>query len=568
MSLRGVIGLGLMIGISMQTEAAFDLPPIGYSGRLLSTYRLTTPSEGADTLQLANSAELAATSYIWQPWFGTWRGQVAASWVKTDAETDSRADLLTGQLDVNLFHRSHFPLNAYVAVQDSRVDTDALIRDQSQVRTLQLGLSQQYRDLGDGGFYLASLQRDVQTSLVDDSTAASNRLQATMDRRGEVHSFGGVLAVNQVTNSVADAESLFGQLNLSHSYHPHDRLSVENSAFVALADASSDFDRSDAQVLGLSSYANWRAATVPLRLRSEVSLGMERGSFADLERELDTLRLRGGGRYDLSENVSVTADVGADVRRGADESTITFQSLSALYNSTPVLWREFTYNWYGGLAAGNRTETDAQGSQTYDAHAGHGVVRSWVFDLGVPLALVANGGQEVRFEQDTLEGELAQLLNRATFSAAYNESNQTTYLQVNAIDQRSFGREDTKLLTLDMVAAHNRQVSRYRNLDLSLTVHYGDVTSAGVTSRNDATSLEMRFRDGRLFGRRQLTFESRLRAAASWFGSQGNDTSLDLEWENQLDYRIGLLELQARTFLTSDGERSNALYQLSVARRF
>ena len=40
------------------------------------------------------------------------------------------------------------------------------------------------------------------------------------------------------------------------------------------------------------------------------------------------------------------------------------------------------------------------------------------------------------------------------------------------------------------------------------------------------------------------------------------------EWENEVDYRIGLLELNSRLLLTANEERHAWLFFLSITRRF
>ena len=49
------------------------LPPVQTYGKAVSLFRLNKPSNGTDTQAWTNTVELGATSYVWQPWFGTWR---------------------------------------------------------------------------------------------------------------------------------------------------------------------------------------------------------------------------------------------------------------------------------------------------------------------------------------------------------------------------------------------------------------------------------------------------------------------------------------------------------------
>ena len=60
-----------------------------------------------------------------------------------------------------------------------------------------------------------------------------------------------------------------------------------------------------------------------------------------------------------------------------------------------------------------------------------------------------------------------------------------------------------------------------------------------------------------------------MRASADSLLAEGDrDGRLDLEWDNRIDYRIGLLEFNARFGITQRDSDRNTLLMLTLTRRF
>jgi hypothetical protein len=72
-----------------------------------------------------------------------------------------------------------------------------------------------------------------------------------------------------------------------------------------------------------------------------------------------------------------------------------------------------------------------------------------------------------------------------------------------------------------------------------------------------------------LFNVNRLTFESRVRLGTTNLIASNESSAADrIEWENEVDYRIGLLEINGRVLLTADDDRDTWLFYLSMTRRF
>lgn len=565
----------VVMSIALQAKIGHALPPIEYFGKVSSTYRLNRPSEGVETQSLTNTYELGASSYIWEPWFGLWRATGAVSRADAQSDQDTTAHIMTGDVQVNLFHRSRFPFTAFASIRDSRVEIEDLTRDTSDIRTLRLGLMQQYQDIDNGIFYLASLDHDRQKDLSLDEETTSNRLLLSADKSGQVHSLNGVLTVNQTMSTLADGEFVGGQATVVHNYRPTAALTINNHANASTIRANSIVQESEARIVTVGSLVEWRPSEMRLRLRGEIDVGREESTNESVgglatDQYRNTFRGRASARYELSDEAVVFGEVGADRRESESAAPLTtFQSLSATYTSKPIDWQQYAYSWNAGAGVGNSTASEEDSVQTTSLSAGHAVTRSWVPDLSGPTPIVFSVGQDARFLNQTDEDTELQVTHRANLSATRATAAGTSYGQIAAFDVRTFGRLDTELFSLNIAANHNQALSRYRNLDLVISYNYNASTTNGVESEADVTSIEFRYRDSRLFDVNRLSFESRLRGGVTdLYASSDRDREIDLEWDNRLNYRIGMLEIDTRAAVTQTEERRNLLLILSLTRRF
>ncbi len=156
-----------------------------------------------------------------------------------------------------------------------------------------------------------------------------------------------------------------------------------------------------------------------------------------------------------------------------------------------------------------------------------------------------------------------------TVNGNYADAAGFTSGYLNAFDTRTFGRDEIETFSLIAGLTHSRALTRFRSVDLNATYNYNSATSDGVSSKTDVATLEMRYRDARLFNVNRLTFESRLRGGTrNLIASDNIGAGDEIEWENEVDYRIGLLEINSRLLLNASEERDTWLFYLSITRRF
>jgi hypothetical protein len=554
----------------MQPRIAHALPPIQTFGKLESTFRAIRPSDGSGTDSITNTVEVGATSYIWEPWFGTWNAIGAVSRSDTSADTDSSSDIFTGDAQVNLFHRSHFPLSAFVGLRDSRLEIGNLSQTTSNLRTLRLGVIQQYQDVANAAYYRGSYHRDEQDDLTNDETAINQRLLFTADKTGERHRFAGVASLDESTNTLGNSEFTTTQGLFSHVYTPNSRLTVSSNANASSLNGDSDTTNVEATRWQLGSLADWRPSD-EWRLRGELRMAQEEtDDKLTGSNSLDRYEARASARYEISDQASVFADLDYDLEvRDESSTTRTSQRLSGVYDSQPIPWRQFNYTWNAGAGVGHESESGGDNVYSQDLSLGHNVSRVWTPVLGRPVPIVFSAGQDGRVRNETDEDTEFSLTHRATANGNYAGEAGITSGYVSAFDIRTFGRSDLQTFSLIAGLTQSRALTRYKSIDLAGNYNYNATSSGGVSSETDVATLELNYRDGRLFDVNRLTFESRLRAGINNVIVSGDSGTADeIEWENEVDYRIGLLEINSRLLLTANEERHTWLFYLSITRRF
>lgn len=541
----------------------------------MSLFRLNKPSDGSKTQAWTNTLELGATSYIWQPWFGTWRSDASFSRNDTSADQDTTADLVTGNLEVNLFHRSHFPFSAFVSLQDSRVEITDLSQADNDVRTLRIGLTQQYQDLDNAVFYFGSFNHDEQEELSSGNESTLDRLLFTVDRDGEIHDLSGVLSLNRATSTVADSKVTTGQGSFSHTYRPNREFSATTNTVFSNVEAETDTQDATNSVYALASQAEWRPGEGKFRMQGDFLIGHEEtdtqlDSVRSGSGYVDRLRANLSGRYELTEEATLFAEVGFDQRdTEAQSRTTTFQTISGTFVSLPIDWRKFSYTYTAGAGLGNNTDSEASGVHSESLSLGHAITRGWNGVMFGPTAFVFSAGQDGQFLNQSDEGTRTQITHRASLSASKATPTGTSYGQLSAFDVRDYGETEGSLTSVTATATHNRVLSRYRNFDMVATYNFNSSSNDGFSQDRDVTSLELRYRDSRLFGLNRLSFESRLRGGFTNLIASGvDDRSTEVEWDNHLDYRIGLLEVNSRLAFTQSDDNNNFLFTLGLTRRF
>ena len=139
-------------------------------------------------------------------------------------------------------------------------------------------------------------------------------------------------------------------------------------------------------------------------------------------------------------------------------------------------------------------------------------------------------------------------------------------MQLTVRDGRDFGDSDAVEEFVNFQAVRNQPINRSSSLSGNLTIQsvHREYSSLNTSDTITTTTGQINYQHSRIFGVPQLHFLSdfRISKAAS------DNTNDRAEWENRLDYNIGLLDISLSwRRIDTDGDDFDLLY-LQATRRF
>lgn len=553
----------------------WTLPPFRAGGYLAFDWRELTGEGQPRRRQFVESADLRASSYIYEPWFAQVSGElvVIGTQERTQGGPSASGNSLNGGGQLALFPVSRFPFTASYNETDSHASGE-LINSQYSSRRWSLG--QSYMPLGGGASYRLTYDRsDLRSE--NFGTDKAQALGGSMNLGSASSTF--TLNGNRYRNTRSDSgdRSSLDTVYATHSYRPAATSSVES--LLNYSDTEYHVE-SGAVPLDLrsrwaqfNSFATWRPApTSPLLVNGGARYYQTRTGVAGATTEVDTVSLNLGASYALNRNATLNgAGTVTQASTATGDSIHTQQTAGIDYGSDPIRLGQYFYTWSGGANLGNQTggERDRQNGS---ARIGHRVNRNFAVRDDSMLFLNFNQGYAVT--EDTVLSGSRTLINGAgaSWSRRAGEAG-TTLLALDAFDSRTEGYGEQHFTLVNLQASGQMLFSRWASGGANLTIQYTRNTVPFERS-NTAGGGNLNYQHLRAFGVPALRYYALLN-----INQQRDRTRLDgdinasmerVAWafEQRLEHVIGRLETRlSMRFAEIDGRR-NGLVLLRILRRF
>lgn len=590
----------LFEGFSLRTG------PIRYGGSLSTDVRSSKAENQPGTVQMVDYYNIAAATYIWQPWLAQLRagaGLVASRSrsqsdpAQANASVSASSRSMTGEFSASIFPLSRFPFELFTSRSDSRVSGDAVGSD---FTTTRLGLRQTYMPADGLSRYTARFERNTLSSLAagDDTV---NLFEATANRRLGPHTidFSGNHSTN--TGGIGGASSRLDRINARHNWTPATNLQVDT-----LGSASRTLLRSgrtqvgggdvDSRFVQLTSFGSWRPEEGEFLYDEDRPVYLTAsGRFFSVATDTsaqtsDAYSMGGslGATYNWSPHTRITGALNASQSKaGATSNLFTSQLATAVYTPPSIRLDSAAavYNWSLSASAGNFTSTSDGGRQSLGGQASHNVQRS--FDLGSGARLSLNANQALGIAADTASTVSTSISHGAgaTWTTSADSGSQS-YVSLTGADLRVLGGTGSSFQLVNLQASRQNTLTRLSYWAGHLTVQWTrqdaptTLLSGGqlVQNRTGGTNLvatgSLSYFNQRVFGVPRLRFSATATAASQQFDSRlsGNPEArrenVSSLIEGRFDYSIGRLEtrLSARSAVI-DG-RTDHLVFLRLSRRF
>ena len=555
------------------------------SGNVGYTFRALENTGQEDTVSNQLQGGLNLKGYLGRPWLATADTGLRFTWDKSEFEgaSSNKSTILTGNLNLSVLPRSRTPFLLTYQASDSRVDLVARSSPlntlgSTEFRTSRLSLKQSFYTQQGHRFQLRYDRNNWEQQQPGGEDYRDELFGVEADLKMPKQTLIAKSSIQNSKRSVLDQKTDTFILNVDHFYYPTRALRVDTMFNIYNSDYdskqplnSTNQPDSNTDLTQLSSFVFWRPPDRPLTLSGGVRFYGLQADTVGNEVELTNYSATGGMFYQYTRNLRFDANVdvlSSDNGEGAD--FISRGRAGALYQSDiRPLWSGFNYQWYVQGATSARDAPQRQ-DQSLLLKLGHDIQRLWVIgrrsNIRLSLSQAVSGDEQM----GDVEASVQRLDNSGSLSWDASSPEATSFLQVTLSDGRSFGDQEGNQQFVNFQIQRTRYLDRLSNLTGNLTIQYvsQDFNRQGVNDRVTGTG-QLNYTHNAVFGVPRLRFLSDLRLSRT--DVSGNMDRL--EWENRLDYTIGLTQARMswRYFdLTGGGgeDQSFSLIYFQVNRQF
>jgi hypothetical protein len=240
--------------------------------------------------------------------------------------------------------------------------------------------------------------------------------------------------------------------------------------------------------------------------------------------------------------------------------------MGALYQSDMYeILSHYTYQWHTSASFQNQ-DTGEEAVQTTQVRLGHDAQRLWLMGGNGTLRLSLTQAVSANQFSGDADATTERLDNSGSLSWDKLDSFSTSMVQLTLADSRAFGDQEDNQQFANVQVLRTQTLTDLSTLSGNLTVQAvsRDFNDLGDDDTVTATG-QLNYQQAGLFAVARLRFLSDLRLSKA-----ATDDGIDrTEWENRLDYVIGLLDtsLSWRWIDLNNNEDYNIIY-FQVNRRF
>lgn len=564
-----------------QAAAAVTLTDV--SGNVGYTFRSITGSTSSDAHSNQLRAAVNAQAYLWEPWFANLSAGLRATQDTTsysDAGTSSRTTILGADLDLNVLSQSRTPFSLSYRVSDSRVDSITLPSPLTGLG----GYDFQTRRLAVRQSYFTEMGDRIQLRF-DHGTWESRGLEDYRDHligveynmRRPQHTLSARTSYQETALATVDQDTEIKLLNLEHFYHP-DRavrfdtmVSYYDSDTTSTQPLNSTNQPNASMTYGqLSNFIFWRPVDRPLSLSAGVRFFDLAASTAGKDIDQASVSAMAGAFYQYTKNLRLDANADVTDTNTEGVGTASRQRLGALYQSDlHEIFSHYTYNWHVQASVQNQ-DTGSEDLVTGLLRVGHDAQRMWLTERSGTFRLSLS--QSISgVHQSADAGDITTQRLDQTGSASWDLRGEsgTTMVNLTLADSRGFGDQEDSQQFANVQFMRDQTLTLYSMLSGNLTVQMVRRDFNGQRDNDTVTATgQVTYRHMGLFDIARLRFNSDLRLARA-----ATDEGIDrAEWENRLDYVIGLVDASLSwRYISFSGEQNDEAYNIiyfQVNRRF
>ena len=573
--------------------------PVDLSGDVGYAYRLMKADQ-SETVSNQLRGAMRARSFLWQPWLATVDANVRMTQdntsytEKTSANgniSDSTTTLTTGELNLNVIPQSRYPLSISYQVNDSRVDTVNTITSpltsvgSREFSTKRFSIRQslnghkkrRYQWNLDSNHWDSSNSEKYSDWLLGGSADLGLNEDHRLQLRGSYKSIDRAVLSQESTNMTLSGDHFYHspsrevRVDTSADYYQYQTRSIASDVVYS----NGEVDTTSQQA---SSFIFWRptdrkvSASAGVRVFNLTSDAISTNT-ADTEisneTQLLSLNATAGAMYQYTKNTRFDGNVNFSVNdNGTEENNAYLGRLGALMQSDihDILFG-MKYQWNAALSAQTQGVDRNQHYHTMSANLGHDANRSWMNDdKSSALRFGWSQAASVALESGDADDNSQRLDHSVNVGWDSYGTSDSTYSQLTVSDARTLGDRDSEQQLVNLQLSRTQNLTRLSSLTGNLTGQSVRQSFSGQDGSETSTTTtgSLNYQHSRVFGVVRLRYGSDVRVSRA-----SKDSGVDRsEWENRLDYSVGLVDTRASWRLIDAGEQDYTLVYFQVTRRF
>jgi hypothetical protein len=547
-----------------------------------NTYGLSSLSQ--QMLDLTVRAGVNARSYFWQPWFARVSGSLGIS-VTADTTSNSNGPTnksgnktITGDASLNILQFSRFPFLAHIYRQDTQT-SGYLSGLNSNYINNGIGLTQNYRSL-DGridGLMNLIHNDNGRINVGTENALKQYNFTVTALHPPSHQTFRINGARNQQDQPIAGNSNLTDALVVNHLFQPTSALSVASlvnfikASYSITAVGTGLQQQNDYNSQQLSSFGSWRPEGSPLTMTSSLRLLKWNNNYGNSP-QFDDSNWNLGANYAWSRFLRMYGSVNVNDNSGI-QTVSTNAALSAQRGFGQRILSDvggYRYSRSAGASISNATVTTNQSNQSttksvqrLGANLGHALDKTDKLGSGL---LSINLQQGLATIISTLGSPSTNLNTSGSLIWNSTAGDGVTSVSFRASDSRMLTGFQNFFQIINLQASRYERLARHQSLIGNLTLQATRSGSSYARTPFIANpSADLRYRHDRLFGMRNMVFESVMRIVGTSFMSsqstQGNIQGATVSWDNNVDYFIGRLRVRLYTRIAEvNNARQSSIY--------
>jgi hypothetical protein len=557
--LRSVLAIAALLWGSQALAANAELTDV--TGSIGYALRAILGSSTSNSTSNELRGAVNTQGYLVEPWLANFSLGLRAAEETTQYkqfDSSTRTTLLGGDLDLNVLQQSRTPFSLSYHVADNLVDvldvpSPLTTLGSIEFQTQQLAVRQSYfNEVGDR--FQARYDRNTwdaqdRQNLTDQTLG----LEANVSRpQNTINARASYEVINQ---SIVDQQNDIKLVSVDHFLHPDQAWRVDSSATWYDSRYSStrplnatNLPNYNMNYGQFSSFVFWRPVDQPLSVSAGIRVFDLSADNSGRALDQGSISALAGLFYQYTRNLRLdTSFEVANIDNNTEKTVASRERVGALYQSDihePL--KDVTYTWYlqASVQRQDTGNADVQQDNTVTGMLtlGHDAQRMWMTAGRGNFRLSLSQSVSGIRESGDFDATTERLDHAGTFTWDRYDQLGSSTVQLSLADSRGFGDQEDSQQFAYIQFLRTEILTAYSTLNgnLSLQGMHRDFNGQGYSDTVSATG-ELLYQHLGVFGVPQLRFNSDLRLARA-ASEDGIDRA---EWENRLDYVIGLIDTSA-----------------------